>query len=77
MVSGHNLAVGGVSIRHNTAVATITGTICTTASFVSIAAARAAGHPAQCVTNINSHPSNPAFRVRLLRQKRWYVTFGQ
>lgn len=74
-VAERDLRVGTVVVRRDTATVVITGTLCTTASRLSIRQARARGQRVQCITNNDPHRDSPIFQVQLYRRMRWYVGF--
>ena len=70
--SVRRLAAGSVSITGDTAVVTLTGTICEGSS----GGSPSAGTP-RCLAETNPHTSNPGFQVKLTKAANgeWYVYF--
>lgn len=65
-VTSRDLAIGSVTVNGSTALAILTGTICSTGGTAPLSAPSATSAP-QCISNTDSHSINPAFRVTLSR----------
>lgn len=76
-VSSRNLAIGSTQVTGESAVAILTGSICS--SFGTTSLTSKSSPSQQCVTNTDVHTDNPAFAVQLTRQPsgRWLVSFSR
>jgi hypothetical protein len=75
-LTSRDLAVGSVSISGSSAVAVLTGTICSSRSMAPLSSSGPSAHD-QCLTNTDPHSASPAFQVELSRgpDGQWVVVY--